>query len=67
VELRRVVRGCPDEGCNGRVIFGDAAGYGGDPDGCRSSVYGGAAVPGGRSVLYASPSRWLTLEAYFGV
>lgn len=68
VVLRRVRPSCPRRVVAAGWCFGDAAGGGGVPDGCGSSVYGGVVVPGGGWwVLCASPSRRLTVVAYFGV
>jgi hypothetical protein len=42
--------------------LGDAAGGGGDPDGCRSLICSGAVMlGGGQWVICASSFRWLTL------
>ena len=47
---------------------GDAAGGGGDPDGCGSGVFGGAgAFGGGRQVFRAYSSRRLTGLLRLGV
>jgi hypothetical protein len=54
--------------CSGRVIAWRCGWWRGDHDACRSDVYGGTVVlVGGRRVICAPPSRWLTVVAYFGV
>jgi hypothetical protein len=68
VVIRRNAPSYPGEGCGGRVILRRCGRQRGCPRRFRIRHLRRRVLPGGgRWVLYASPSRWLTVVAYFGV